>query len=202
MSDLNSWKATYLLTPCKASRWALQWLWKENHPLQALVSYCTIQYVLLGQILLANLARGCLQLLKFCGFLIVVLESGNWRIILLLWVARVQGALFCLVSAAVTLFWNHLAVSILAPLILCNLLAVYCNLATWHHRLSTRTDPLHVLVFSPEEGSGHSFQPLICTEISFLTSSLWGEASDISGAFSVETLILTLRWVPIIMAET
>lgn len=44
-------------------------------------------------------------------------------------------------------------------------------------------------------------QSTSCTEVSFLTSSIWVEASDISVAFSVEILVLIVRRVTTILAE-
>ena len=105
--------------------------------------------------------------------LVVMLEGGGWSGVLPLWVTRVRGASFSEVSATGPQFWNHLSISILAPLIPRSLLPVSCNSAIWHNRSSTYTKPVQVLTFSPGEGSGHSLQPTACTEVSFLTCPLF-----------------------------
>lgn len=95
--------------------------------------------------------------------LVVILEGGVWSGVQLLWVTRVQSASFSVVSATEAWFWNHLY-----PLILHNLLTVSCSLATWHNRSSNCAHLFRVLTFSPGEGSGHSLQLTVYTEVSFL----------------------------------
>ena len=84
-------------------------------------------------------------------------------------------------------------------LILLSLLTVSCNSATWHSRSPACAHLVQELNFSPGKGLGHMLQPTACTEIS---SSVWVDASDLSGAFAMIILVLTLWQVLTILAET
>ena len=57
---------------------------------------------------------------------------------------------------------------------------------------------MQALTSAPGEVSGHSLHAADCTDVSFVTSSAWVEASDITGASTVGAL----RQVPTILAET
>jgi len=61
---------------------------------------------------------------------------------------------------------------------------------------------VQALTSAPGEGSGHSLQAAACTEVSFVTSSVYVEASDIRRALTVGALVLPLRQVPTVTAET
>ena len=61
---------------------------------------------------------------------------------------------------------------------------------------------MQVLTGAPAEGSGQSLQAAACADVSFVTSSVWVEATDSTGAPAEGALVLALRLVPTITAET
>ena len=135
-------------------------------------------------------------------FSIVLREGGGWSGVLLLQVSRVQGSSISLLVSTGAWFCNHLSISNLGHLILPSLLTVSCSSVTWCIRSSTCLHLVLALTSAPEEVYGHSLQAAACTDVSFITSSVWVEASDITGAPAVGALVLALRRVPTIMAET
>lgn len=132
----------------------------------------------------------------------MMLGGRDWGGALLLWLTRVQGVSFSVVSTTGAEFWNNLSVYISAHLVLQSLLPVSCNSVTWCSKSSICAHILQPLSFSLGIGSGHSLKTTICTVVSILTGSVWMEAWEISGAFPAETSFLTVRWVLTIMTET
>lgn len=113
-----------------------------------------------------------------------------------------QGLILRVVSSTGTWLWSHLPASVSAPLMLLSVMTVSWNSASWRTGSSACTHLLLVLTFTPGEGGGRLLRPTSCTEISFFNRSVWVDVSAFSGAFSIGTLVLALRRVPSVWAET
>lgn len=175
------------VTPYQDSRWMPQCPLSENHPLWASI---ISQYPLW--------ATGTVSPCRPCWCVSVVVEA-SYLVLVVMLEGRERRPAFvghrsarCLVLSGVPHILSGICYRsmVLKPpvspaLILCSLLTVLCNSATWHIRSSACLDLMQALVFS--SGEVWAITATYSLWWSLLPSFVWVEVLDISGAFSAGT---------------